>query len=104
MLRVSVVREILNSRISAFAAETSNPSATEPPTTDAFRNPRRVSSMGPPPRGKTGSSYFGPIPYLWRAVVKKIFAPRNDVRRLRQEAVRSLRGCEYTLKRDPRRN
>src|ERR1700737_283653 len=58
MLRVSVVREILNSRISAFAADTSNPSATEPPTTDAFRNPRRVSSMGPPPRGKTGSSYF----------------------------------------------
>src|ERR1700674_2409600 len=52
MLRVSVVREILNSRISAFAAETSNPSATEPPTTDAFKNPRRVSSMRPPPRGE----------------------------------------------------
>src|SRR6266568_5832599 len=45
MLRVSVVREILNSRISAFALPTSKPSAMLPPIVVAFKNPRRVSSI-----------------------------------------------------------
>jgi hypothetical protein len=45
MLRVSVVREILNSRISACARDTSNPRAIVPPTVVAFKKPRRVSSM-----------------------------------------------------------
>src|ERR1041385_985865 len=46
MLRVSVVREILNWRISARAFETSNPRAIAPPTVDAFKKPRRESSKG----------------------------------------------------------
>src|SRR5262249_30039596 len=46
MLRVSVVREILNSRISASAEETSKPRAIVVPMPVAFRNPRRVTSIG----------------------------------------------------------
>src|SRR5262245_31072739 len=47
VLRVSVVRAILNCRISASADETSKPRAIVVPMRVAFRNPRRVTSMGP---------------------------------------------------------
>src|SRR5215471_18172455 len=53
MLRVSVVREILNSRISACASETSKPSAMVPPIVVALKNPRRVSSMSALLRGSS---------------------------------------------------
>src|SRR5215467_1571741 len=51
MLRVSVVRAILSSRISASALETSKPSAIVDPMVVAFKSPRRVSSMSALLRG-----------------------------------------------------
>ena len=45
VLRVSVVREIFSSRISAWARERSKPRATPPPTAVALRNVRRFMSL-----------------------------------------------------------
>src|SRR5438874_9436910 len=45
MLRVSVVRDILNARSSARAFVRSKPRAMAPPTVVAFKKPRRESSM-----------------------------------------------------------
>src|SRR3954453_19709437 len=53
MLRVSVVRAILNCRISARACDRSKPRATAPPTVVALRKPRRVNSTGTSMSGKS---------------------------------------------------
>src|SRR5690242_19570978 len=80
VLRVSVVREILNARISASARETSKPRAMVPPIVVALKNPRRVSSIRSSFAGAGGRlGVSRRIPELRVRLVKRIARSREKI-------------------------